>query len=109
MLNFLEAAAPAVARPGVGAVADIQSLAAIVSGHHRVRITARTVRCSPCKAIARLRAAGSWRSVRMSRAGGSWAAVFDRVPNGRRAYLVTIRDLDSGVEVTSQRRFLRVR
>jgi FtsP/CotA-like multicopper oxidase with cupredoxin domain len=108
MLAFLEAAAPAVARPGVGDVPDIATLAASSKGN-RVRIAARTVACSPCKATARLRAAGSWRSARMSRAGGTWAAVFDRVPDGRRAYLVTIRDLDSGVEVTSQRRFLRVR
>lgn len=108
MLTYLETAAPAVARPGVGVVPDIQSLGATASGH-RVRIAARTVGCSPCRATARLRVSGAWRTVRMSRVSGLWVGVFGSVPSGQRAYLVAVKDLDTGVEVTSERRFVRVR
>jgi FtsP/CotA-like multicopper oxidase with cupredoxin domain len=108
MLTFLETAAPAVARPGVGVVPDMQSVSATATGH-RVRIAARTVGCSPCKATARLRVGSAWRSAKMSRVNGLWVAAFGSVPSGQRAYVVAIRDLDSGVQVASERRFVRVR
>jgi FtsP/CotA-like multicopper oxidase with cupredoxin domain len=105
MLTFLEVQA-AGPRPVVGV--DIRSVSAS-SRAHRVRVSARTVGCSPCEARARLRAGGSWRAVRMSRVDGEFVGVFRNVQSGMRAYQVTIEDLDTGISVASERRFIRVR
>jgi len=85
----------------------VGSLTASARGH-RVRIGASTVACSPCKARARIRVHGVWRSLLMSRSNGRWVASFPGVPSGRWAYEVRVRDVDSGIALASARQSVRV-
>jgi len=96
----------AAARP-VAMALTVGSLTASARGH-RVRIGASTVACSPCKARARLRVHGVWRSLLMSRSNGRWVASFRGVPSGRWAYEVRVRDVDSGIALASARQSVRV-
>lgn len=108
MLTFFDVQASA-ALPVVGIVPELLSIKTVTPRAHRVRIAARVAECKPCKATARLRVRGVWRSLSMTRRGDTMIALFRKVPSGRGTYVVTIRDIDSGVRVTSPRRSVRVR
>jgi hypothetical protein len=106
MLTFLDPAAVA-GRPAALTL-TLSSVRASVRGD-RVRIGARTVGCGPCRAQARLRVGGVWRTVRMTLSNGRWVATFRGVPRGRWAYQTRVRDLDSGTALASARQGVRVR
>jgi hypothetical protein len=107
MLTFLDPqAAPLAAQPATLTL-TVGSLTSPTSGE-RVRISARTVACAPCRATARLRVSGQWIAASMSRVNGRWVATFSGVPRGRWAYQVRVKDVDSGTRLASVQRIVRV-
>lgn len=107
MLTFLQVDS-AAARPALGVVPDLVALSGS-SRAHGVRISARAANCRPCAAQARLRVRGAWRKATMARANGAFVGIFRSVPRGQWQYQVTIRDVDSGIRVSSVRKTVRVR
>jgi FtsP/CotA-like multicopper oxidase with cupredoxin domain len=107
MLTFIEVQETA-GPPVIGVGPRFLSLRTAVRGH-TVRVIMREANCRPCRAQAKLRVRGVWRKDLMEKvAPHKFVGVFKDVPNGRWSYFAAMRDLDSGIKVTSARHKVRV-
>lgn len=80
-----------------------------VARGHRIRVGVRHSGCGPCRALARLRVHGVWRTKTLATNGDLSSGVFRHVSSGRWRYTVEVRDLDSGRTVVAAARRVRVR
>ncbi len=103
------------ASPAVSALPPLVVASSARALGHRIRFTARTLHCRPCRVEARIRVHGHWMTVRMRRAaavgigpGRRWSGVLRGVPSGQWAWRVRAVALESELVARSKLRWVRI-